>query len=150
MKKFFIMLTLVAIAIGCKKEDPVAQAEIDETIITTYIADNALDAKATGTGLYYVVDVQGTGDTPAPTEQVRVAYKGYFTDGQVFDESPSEGIAFFLSSVIKGWTEGIPKFSEGGKGKLLIPSALGYGSQDRPGIPRNSVLIFDVELIEVL
>ncbi|MCX6297073.1 MAG: FKBP-type peptidyl-prolyl cis-trans isomerase, partial [Bacteroidetes bacterium] len=61
-----------------------------------------------------------------------------------------EGITFGLNEVIKGWTEGIPYFKKGGKGKLIIPADLGYGSDDYNGIPGNSVLIFDIKLIDVL
>jgi FKBP-type peptidyl-prolyl cis-trans isomerase FkpA len=81
---------------------------------------------------------------------VRVAYKGYFVDGSVFDESSEQGISFNLQQVIKGWTEGIPLFKEGGNGILLIPSALAYGTKDKGSVPANSVLLFDVKLIEVL
>ena len=81
---------------------------------------------------------------------VRASYSGYFTDGTVFDYSPAAGIEFDLQSVIPGWTEGIPYFKEGGYGKLLIPSALAYGTKGTGGIPPNSVLIFDVALLEVL
>ena len=58
-------------------------------------------------------------------------------------------ITFPLSGVIQGWQEGIPLFKEGGSGILLIPSALGYGSQSVGSIPANSVLIFDINLIDV-
>jgi FKBP-type peptidyl-prolyl cis-trans isomerase FkpA len=84
------------------------------------------------------------------TSDVKVAYKGYFTDGSVFDESSAAGITFNLQGVIAGWTEGIPFFKEGGTGKLLLPSALGYGKSGTNGIPKNSVLIFDIELLQVL
>ena len=114
------------------------------------IIDNNLTAIATGTGLHYVVDTPGTGAQPNSQSTVTVAYKGYLTNGSVFDESASTGISFSLTGVIQGWQEGIPFFKEGGTGVLLIPSALGYGSQATSGIPANSVLIFDVGLIEVL
>lgn len=86
---------------------------------------------------------------PTAASNVTVAYKGYFTSGTVFDQSPSAGISFGLNNVIKGWTEGIPYFKAGGSGILLIPSSLGYGSSDYSGIPGGSVLIFDVNLISV-
>ncbi len=78
-----------------------------------------------------------------------VAYKGYYTNGNVFDQSKPEGISFGLQQVIKGWTEGIPFFKEGGSGMLLIPAHLGYGSFDYSSIPGGSVLIFDIKVIKV-
>ncbi|MBL7933312.1 MAG: FKBP-type peptidyl-prolyl cis-trans isomerase [Bacteroidia bacterium] len=134
---------------ACKKKETVNQKEEDENKITQYIADNKLEATATGTGLYYVVKTQGTGAKPSSTSTVRVIYKGYLTDGTVFDQSGANGYTTNLQDVIKGWTEGIPYFKKGGKGILLIPSALGYGNQAVGDIPANSVLIFDIELAEV-
>ena len=147
-KLYAIILLLVAFS-SCKKEE-VDYTQIDEDIIKQYITDNNLTATATGTGLYYVVDTPGNGAQPNSQSTVTVAYKGYLTNGSVFDESASSGISFSLTSVIQGWQEGIPYFKEGGSGILLIPSALGYGSQATSGIPANSVLVFEVELIDVL
>ena len=72
-----------------------------------------------------------------------------FVNKDVFDESNEEGITFGLNQVIKGWQEGMQYFKEGGNGKLFIPSALGYGKNPPPGIPKNAVLIFDVSLKQV-
>ncbi|OFY84213.1 MAG: peptidylprolyl isomerase [Bacteroidetes bacterium RIFCSPLOWO2_12_FULL_35_15] len=147
--KYFIPLVFLAIIFGsCNKEK--RQAKKDEDIIKKYISDYHLSATATGSGLYYVMEITGTGSQASASSQVTVAYKGYFTDGKIFDQSDTAGITFGLSQVIKGWTEGIPYFKEGGKGKLLIPSKLGYGSEGTNGIPGNSVLIFDINLIDVL
>ena len=141
---FFILVTLF---FSCNKEK--RQAKKDNDIIEKYISSNHLNAIATGSGLYYVIDLQGTGTNPNASSQVTVAYKGYFTDGSVFDQSDAAGITFSLSGVIEGWVEGIPFFKKGGKGKLLIPSKLGYGPDGTSGIPGNSVLIFDITLLDV-
>jgi len=86
---------------------------------------------------------------PTFTDNVTVAYKGYFLDGSVFDQSNEAGISFNLQGVISGWTEGITYFKEGGSGMLLIPAHLGYGSYNFNGIPGGSVLVFEVNLISV-
>ena len=123
--------------------------QLDEDIILQYISDNNLNAEPTGSGLYYVINSTGNGEFPNINSLVTVAYKGTLTDGTTFDQSSSNGITFTLSNVIQGWQEGIPLFSEGGSGILLIPSALGYGSQSVGNIPENSVLIFEVTLLNV-
>ncbi len=133
---------------SCGKKKAREQAEKDDAIIQQYISDKGLNATKTTSGLYLVIDTPGTGLQPTTTSTVKVAYRGYLTNGNEFDESV-DGITFGLQGVIRGWTEGIPYFKEGGSGKLLIPSALGYESQAQSGIPANSVLIFDVELIKV-
>lgn len=117
--------------------------------IVKYISDNQLNATKTESGLYYVIDEAGTGKQPTSTSNVTVAYKGYFTNKTVFDPGSTTGISLNLQQVIKGWTEGIPYFKEGGSGKLLIPATLGYGSYNYNSIPGGSVLIFDVKLISV-
>ena len=128
---------------------PVDYTVQNEKEITDYITKNNLDAQKSNTGLYYIINEEGTGKRPTANSEVRVAYKGYFTSGKVFDESKPEGIDFGLYQVIKGWTEGIQYFKEGGSGVLLVPSSLGYGNEGRPGIPGGAVLIFDIKLITV-
>ncbi len=150
MKRIFLFLLVAFTFVHCNKDDGQDQSEIDDEIILKYIADNNLDAENIGGGLYFVDEETGTGENPNASSTVRVAYRGYFTNGQVFDESGSDGISFGLNQVIRGWTLGIPYFKEGGRGKLLIPSELAYGSSPRSGIPANSVLIFDIHLIDIL
>jgi FKBP-type peptidyl-prolyl cis-trans isomerase FkpA len=145
-----VFVVLVAFSfLACKQKKSIDQKAVDEQIITKYISDHQLAARPTGSGLYYVVDTLGSGQHPAANSNVTVDYRGYFTSGVVFDQSPAAGISFNLSGVIKGWQEGIPLFKKGGKGILLIPSALAYGSQGNAKIPANSVLIFDIKLLDV-
>jgi FKBP-type peptidyl-prolyl cis-trans isomerase FkpA len=149
-KLSFLLLLLISstLVLSCAKKKAREQAEKDDAIIQKYISDNQLDATKTTTGLYVVIDTAGTGLQPTTTSTVKVAYKGYLTNGEVFDQSV-DGITFGLTGVIRGWTEGIPYYKEGGSGKLLIPSALGYGDKPQGMIPANSVLIFDVRLLRV-
>jgi len=121
----------------------------NEQDITAYINEKNLNAQKSDSGLYYVINEEGTGDRPNSTSNVTVAYKGYYLNGSVFDESSSNGISFGLQQVIKGWTEGITYFKEGGSGILLVPAHLGYGNTDSRGIPGGSVLIFEINLISV-
>jgi FKBP-type peptidyl-prolyl cis-trans isomerase len=124
------------------------------------IADNknflAENAKKPGvislpSGLQYLVEKEGTGAKPADTSMVKVHYEGKLVDGTVFDSSIKRGepITFQLNQVIKGWTEGVQLMPIGSKYKLFIPAELGYGMQKVGPIPPNSVLIFDVELLDI-
>ncbi|MCD6069296.1 MAG: FKBP-type peptidyl-prolyl cis-trans isomerase [Bacteroidetes bacterium] len=146
---FFLLTLFIFSLAACKKKKIEKQKTEDEKIIKEYIASHNLNATPTGSGLYYVMTSQGTGIQPTSASSVTVYYKGYLTNGTVFDESPGAGASFSLGSVIKGWQEGIPLFKKGGKGILLIPSSLGYGTTSPGKIPKNSVLIFDVELLNV-
>lgn len=128
---------------------PVDYTVQNEKEITDYIAKNNLIAQKSETGLYYIINEEGIGKQPNANSDVTVAYKGYFTNGKSFDKSEAAGITFNLQQVIKGWTEGIQYFKEGGSGVILVPSSLGYGNGGRPGIPGGAVLIFDIKLITV-
>ncbi|SKB38996.1 FKBP-type peptidyl-prolyl cis-trans isomerase [Salegentibacter holothuriorum] len=150
MKTKFLALLLVFF-ISCSDDDEqVDYISLNDQEIQDYLEANDLQAEKSVSGLYYVVDNEGDGAQPKTTDQVRVAYKGYYTDGEVFDQSPADGISFSLRQVIPGWTEGITYFKEGGNGILLVPSHLGYGFNDYRGIPGGSVLIFEINLIEVV
>jgi FKBP-type peptidyl-prolyl cis-trans isomerase len=102
-------------------------------------------------GLRYEVLSPGTGNPPKPTDTVKVNYTGTLIDGNVFDSSERTGkpAEFELDKVIPGWTEGMQKIAKGGKMKLYVPPALGYGDDGRPGIPPGSVLVFDIELVDI-
>lgn len=150
---FLILLSVFFISCKDKKtEETVIAAPAkmsNESEIVKYIADNHLKAQRTDSGLYYVITEEGTGKQPTASSEVTVAYKGYFTNKEVFDQSDENGISFPLQNVVRGWTEGIPYFKEGGKGILLIPSDLGYGDTGAGPIPGGSVLVFDINLIAV-
>lgn len=153
--KYFILAFITLLFTSClnnELEIPENQEAIDfraqnEEEILAYIVDNDLTAIKSDSGLHYVINNQGTGAQPTTTSDVIVNYKGYFTNGIIFDENSN--LSFNLQGVIPGWTEGITYFNEGGDGLLLIPSHLGYGSFDYAGIPGGSVLIFEVTLVEV-
>lgn len=146
MRKILIPF-IVLLFVNCASDDSVKDyTEANETEILAYLSDQDLVAQKSASGLYYVINDSGSANKPVSSSNVTVAYKGYFTDGGVFDESNSEGISFNLNQVIPGWTEGLTYFGEGGSGVLLIPSRLGYGNSGRGSIPGGAVLIFDVAL----
>jgi FKBP-type peptidyl-prolyl cis-trans isomerase len=119
---------------------------------TSPIPDDT-EIKTTASGLKYsVLKGGGEGASPAPQDTVLVHYTGWLTDGTEFDSSRRRGepISFGVTQVIAGWTEGLQLMKAGERFKFTIPSDLAYGPQGRPSIPPNSILIFDVELIEVI
>jgi FKBP-type peptidyl-prolyl cis-trans isomerase FkpA len=109
---------------------------------------------ATSSGLKYQDLAVGDGDEAISGKEVVVHYTGWLTDGSKFDSSVDQGRPFPFTlgagSVISGWDEGVAGMKVGGKRKLVIPPALGYGSSGFPPvIPPNATLVFDVELLEV-
>ncbi len=147
--KYILLLPILFLLISCNKENN-SQAELDDQIIRDYLAENNIDATKHSSGLYYDITVEGTGDHPTANSTVTVRYKGYLTDNSVFDQTEGNSTATFgLTSLIEGWKIGIPLLKKGGEGTFYIPSALGYGSQTAGSIPANSVLIFEIDLVNI-
>lgn len=108
--------------------------------------------KTTASGLQYTEVTAGSGAKPSATDTVKVNYKGTLLDGSEFDSSYKRGTPaeFPVNAVIKGWTEALQMMKVGSKWKLFIPPDLAYGDRSQPGIPGNSLLIFEVELLDVV
>jgi len=111
------------------------------------------DTITTASGLKYIIWKKADGAKADVGDNVSVHYAGRLLDGSPFDDSYKRGQPFTFplggGRVIKGWDEGIAYLNVGDSATLIIPSELGYGSADRPTIPANSTLIFDVELMDV-
>ncbi len=104
------------------------------------------------TGLWHVDLDEGSGASPSVTDNVKVHYAGWLTNGNKFDSSLDRGepITFPLNGVIKGWTEGVSSMKVGGKRLLVIPPDLAYGAGGAgSSIPPNATLLFQVELIQI-
>jgi len=103
-------------------------------------------------GLQYKVITQGSGEKPTLNGKVKAHYSGTLIDGTEFDSSYKRGkpIEFAVKGVVKGWTEALQLMETGSKWQLFIPADLAYGERGRPGIPPNSTLIFEIELLEVV
>ena len=141
---------LLLVLFSCKDEtlSPEEQYQEDIRIIKQYLSDNNLTADSTASGLYYIITKEGSGGHPNLQSTVTVKYKGYLTDGTVFDQTNgSETVKFLLSELIPGWQLGIPLLQRGGEGTFFLPSYLGYGTSGSGSIPPNSVLIFDIALV---
>ncbi|MEM7876511.1 FKBP-type peptidyl-prolyl cis-trans isomerase [Morganella morganii] len=114
-------------------------------------AQEKMAVEKTKSGVLYKSEKDGNGASPKETDTVVVHYKGALIDGTQFDSSydRSEPLTIRLDSVIKGWTEGLKQMKKGGKAKLVIPPEAAYGTDGVPGIPANSTLVFDVELLDI-
>jgi len=107
----------------------------------------------TASGLQYIVLKEGSGPKPKESDLVKVNYLGTLIDGTEFDNSYKRGqpSEFRVSGVIKGWTEALQLMSTGSKFKIFVPSELAYGDRSAgPKIGPGSVLIFEIELLEIV
>jgi FKBP-type peptidyl-prolyl cis-trans isomerase len=133
------------------------QFDTDEKVISEYLAKNGIKATRTASGLYYKIDKMGSGPVPPSGSTVTMNYTGMTLDGTKFDSNVDPkfnhvqpfDFKLGMGQVIKGWDEGIALMPKGTKGTLYIPSPLAYGGQSpTPLIPANSVLVFDVEVVD--
>ncbi|MFK7771677.1 MAG: FKBP-type peptidyl-prolyl cis-trans isomerase [Saprospiraceae bacterium] len=154
MRNLILTFFAISILVSCDKDNLTfqEQLDIDVQIIETYLADNNISALS-DQNVYYVIDDEGSGSTyPLSSSLVSMAYSGKVMngDGTIFDSRTSTNpLKTQLFNLISGWQVGIPKFKKGGKGTLYIPSGYGYGVLGSgSSIPGNSVLIFDIELLD--
>ena len=139
-------------------------AEADDQALLSYFSSRKISPIKTRSGMYYRIQKEGIGQFAMPGDTVVMNYRGNLLDGTVFDSNTDSAfmhvqpLVFVLGAgrVIPGWEEGIGYLKPGSTASFYIPSAMAYGSQSRPGsaanpkgIPANSVLIFDVELVAV-
>jgi FKBP-type peptidyl-prolyl cis-trans isomerase len=147
-----------------QKKDAAKQLINDDKDLQAYFTKNHITPTKTASGLYYTVKEEGSGELPKTGDTIVMNYTGTLLDGTKFDSN--EDTAFHHVSpfqfslgkgqVIKGWDEGVALLKTGAKATLYIPSPMAYGSQARPGgganpkgIPANSILLFDVQLISM-
>ncbi len=135
---------------GCNQQLSNAQATASEIAnIQAYLtANNITNATQHSSGLFYTIIDVGTGATPSQCNGVTVRYIGKLTNGSIFDQPPTPS-SFNLSNLVTGWRIGIPLIKSGGTVRLFIPPSLGYGDRAVGTIPANSILIFDIDLMNV-
>ncbi|WP_411563811.1 FKBP-type peptidyl-prolyl cis-trans isomerase [Pseudomonas shirazensis] len=131
-----------------------AKAEVAAAVGVEFLAENAKREGITtlASGLQFEVLTAGVGAKPSRDDTVRTHYHGTLLDGTVFDSSYDRGqpAEFPVGGVIAGWTEALQLMNAGSKWRLYVPSELAYGAQGVGSIPPHSVLVFDVELLDVL
>ncbi len=162
-RKFLLMLAVPLVMTACKKnndtytctpENPTTVAPANElTDLQTYLANKGLIGTVTrhDNNFYYLVEDAGTGITPNTCSSVRVSYEGKLTNDVTFTSADelNNPQTYTLNQLIKGWQLGLQLIKKGGKIKLFLPPSLAYGSNAVGTIPANSILIFEVSLIDV-
>lgn len=147
MKKIFFLLSLIMV--GCQL-NPTDYSQANDEEIQIYLEENNLEATKTRSGLYYHMDVEGSGHQAQLDDVVMVKYQAYSTEGIVYLNYTKGAVQIDLTQYIEGFQEGVSYMKEGGKSTLYIPAALAFGDRDHQGIPKGSVLIYEVELLEIL
>jgi len=155
-QKAMVLFLFAALSIfsACKQSDA-PKGNSSESTMNDKAGTTAGDKMIkTPSGLQYEDLVPGSGASPAPGKKVVVHYTGWLTDGKKFDSSldKNEPFTFVIGAgqVIPGWDEGVMTMKIGGKRRLVIPAALGYGAAGAGGvIPPNATLVFEVLLLDI-
>jgi len=149
MKPIFYFLAVIFVTLGLSSCDDQTQFEKDTEKIQDYLRENGIDAEQHRSGVWYHIDQEGTGSNPSFFANVIVRYKGSLLDGRVFDQTQgNQTVEFRLNQTISGFQVGVTLLKKGGKGTFYLPSGVGYGRQGTPSIPGNSILIFEIELVD--
>jgi FKBP-type peptidyl-prolyl cis-trans isomerase len=153
---FFALLLLMFVGLQCAKSSTCTPrtAASETTEIQAYITANGLNAVAHSSGLYYEIINPGSGATPTLNSNISITYTGMMLNGTIFDQktTPNNTQAnppWALSKLIEGWKIGIPLVKKGGHIKLVVPSSMAYGCTGFGIIPGNSILFFDINLVDV-
>ena len=148
-----VAVALVSLSAACLGEDTTAPVTEDPATLTYASALNVRigDMTRTSTGLYYLDVAPGTGTPVVAGDSIAVQYTGWLANGAMFDTSRDNGVPYPFrlgrGRVIAGWDEGLAGMRVGGRRRLVIPPALGYGATGNGPIPPGAVMVFDVEIV---
>jgi len=151
-----ILALLMMVTASCSKKNkscnpvPVTQEEPD---ILKYISENGITASRDNSGIYYQILAPGAGISPSNTSKVTINYIGKLLSNVVCDSASNK--EWPMTSLVTGFQIGLPLIKKGGKIKLILPSSYGYGctpiydASNNVKVPANSILVFDIELLNV-
>lgn len=150
MYKYLILFLSFIGLVSC---DTYSEKELEgfDATISSYVEKQTEKFERSESGLYYFIESEGEGEEYIKlTDVVTFAYEGRLLDGTVFDRRTADNPITYESKVlIEGWKEGFAYLKKGGRAKLVIPPQLGYADNELPAIPKNSVLVFDVEVLDI-
>lgn len=155
MKRVFLILSacfLLFAGTSCLKDNNSCQdktVQSEEAAIQAYAAANGISGTTHSSGIYYQIVAAGTGAQPTLNSQVSVTYTGKLLNGNTFDAATTP-VTFPLANTIPGFQIGLQLIKKGGTIKMIIPSSLAYRCSGSGSIPGNSVLFFEVQLVDVL
>lgn len=157
MKKLVFLLPALFIALAACDTDQVfdeeEQLQVDIDLIEAFLAENNLDADTLQPSqMRLIIHQQGSGSNAEFGSSVVIHYTGFLLDGTEFDSSIGSSpfdVVIGRGNVIRGWDIGLRELNAGTRATFYIPSGLAYGNNRQGIIPPNSVLIFDIEILDI-
>lgn len=149
MKNILLFSLIITLLAACKTYSEEDRTTFDKRIEKMIVKSKTKYTRSES-GLYYSVINEGTGEYIKLTDEVSFNYVGKLTNGTTFDgQHKRNPVTFKMIDLIEGWKEGMMYIKKGGKIKLIVPPFLGYGDYELPAIPPHSILIFEVEVVDV-
>jgi FKBP-type peptidyl-prolyl cis-trans isomerase len=145
MNKLVLLFSAALLVLYCAPATENAPAS-EVANLRTYLGNAGITATEDARGFFYNIQAPGDSVKPNACANITINYVGRLTNGNQFDGR--NGITFDLDNLITGWRQGVPLIGKGGKITLYLPPSLGYGNQPRTGIPANSILIFNIDLLD--
>ncbi|MBL1279770.1 MAG: FKBP-type peptidyl-prolyl cis-trans isomerase [Fluviicola sp.] len=145
--KYLLLILTVAFLASCSTYSDDEKGSFDEKI-QSYLSEKGIDAEKSSSGVYYKIIEQGEGKKVKFKDVISFKYRGELLNGVVFDEK-KEPIDYQLNQLIACWKEVILQLNEGGKAFLISPPQQAYGNHELEDIPQNSILVFNLEVVEV-
>ena len=147
MKNFLLLICTILSLSACKTYSDEDKKNFDKQI-KAYIRQHELNCKKSSSGLYYTIIKEGKGNKIQISDNVSITYKGKLINCTTFDYQ-KKPITFAVKDLIGGWKEMLLKSKPGAKIFMILPPHLAYGDNDLDDIPKNSILIFDMEIKSV-
>ncbi len=142
----FVSFALLAVSCGSYSADELSEFDVR---IEKYLKAKKITCIKSESGLYYKIIEEGEGDFIRFKDEVSFKYKGEFLDGEVFDNQMDSTLTANVTEQIAAWKELMLQLKKGSKAFMVVPPHLGYGPYEIPAIPSNSILVFNLEIVDV-
>lgn len=151
MLRLLTFFGFVLMVSGCIKDNSCTPKTVASEVATmqNFATTNGITTQTHPSGMLYQIVNPGNGATPNTVSRVSVRYTGKLMNGTIFESNTGTPVQFILGQVIPGWQLGLQLIQKGGTIRLIIPSSLAYGCTGAGSIPGDSVLYFEVELVDV-
>jgi FKBP-type peptidyl-prolyl cis-trans isomerase FkpA len=143
-----LLIGLAILAVSCGSYSEEEKSAVDMSI-QNYLATKKIKCTKSESGLYYKIIEEGEGDFIQFKDEVSFKYKGEFLDGEVFDNRMDSALTANVTEQIAAWKELMLQLKKGSKAFMVVPPHLGYGPYEIPAIPSNSILVFNLEIVDV-